>query len=89
MNIEIKKSFTRDIKKIQDQKLLNSILEVIEKIQQAQSISDITNIKKMEGGKNHYRIRLGDYRLGLFIDDNKTVFIVRFLHRKEIYRYFP
>jgi len=89
MNIEIKKTFSRDTKKIQDKKLLNSILEVIKNIQQASSISDIPNMKKMEGGNNHYRIRLGDYRLGLYVDNNQTIFIVRFLHRKEIYRYFP
>jgi mRNA interferase RelE/StbE len=42
----------------------------------------------MEGSKKHSRIKIGDYRIGLFIDD-KTIFFVRFLHRKEIYRYFP
>ncbi|MGH2412635.1 MAG: type II toxin-antitoxin system RelE family toxin, partial [Microcystaceae cyanobacterium] len=35
-----------------------------------------------------YRIRLGDYRIGLFIE-GKTVTFARVLHRKEIYRYFP
>jgi mRNA interferase RelE/StbE len=89
MNIEIKKSFSRDVKKILDKKLLTSIHDIIEGIQQAQSISEIKNIKNMEGAKNHYRIKSGEYRLGLFIDENKTVFIVRFLHRKDIYRYFP
>lgn len=89
MDIEIKKSFTRDIKKIQDKKVLNSIIEVIDNLQQASSITEISNIKKMEGSKNHYRIKTGDYRLGLFIDGNKTIFIVRFLHRKEIYKFFP
>jgi mRNA interferase RelE/StbE len=36
----------------------------------------------------YYRIRLGDYRVGLKIENN-TVCFVRFLHRKDIYRYFP
>lgn len=88
MNFEIKKSFNKDINKIRDEKLLNAILEIIEQIQRAASVKDIKHVKKMEGSKNHYRIKLGDYRLGLFID-KKTVYIVRFLHRKEIYRYFP
>ncbi|NPA92437.1 MAG: type II toxin-antitoxin system RelE/ParE family toxin, partial [Chloroflexi bacterium] len=35
-----------------------------------------------------YRIRLGDYRLGLEIEGDTVVF-VRFLHRRDIYRYFP
>jgi mRNA interferase RelE/StbE len=89
MDFEIKKSFRRDTKKIKDNNLLDSILEIIEMIEQSSSISDIADIKKMEGVKNHYRIKLGDYRIGIFLDENKTVFLVRFLHRKDIYKYFP
>jgi len=36
----------------------------------------------------YYRIRLGDYRIGLVVNEQTVVF-VRFLHRREIYRYFP
>jgi mRNA interferase RelE/StbE len=88
MNIEIKKSFSKDIDKIHDKKLLNAISETIDHIKQVKSIKEIKHIKKMEGSKKHYRVKIDDYRLGLFID-SKTVFLVRFLHRKEIYRYFP
>jgi mRNA interferase RelE/StbE len=42
----------------------------------------------MSGAANHFRVRIGDYRLGLREQDSK-VYLVRFLHRKEIYRYFP
>ncbi|GIK72728.1 MAG: hypothetical protein BroJett021_17160 [Chloroflexota bacterium] len=38
--------------------------------------------------ERYYRIRVGDYRLGLALEGD-TVILVRFLHRKEIYRYFP
>ena len=89
MNIAIKKSFSKDLRKIHDKKLLASVYETIEQIQLAQSLKNIKHIKKMEGSKNYYRIKFGDYRLGICIDKEKTVFIVRFLHRKEIYRYFP
>ena len=46
MNIDIKKSFERDLKKIQDRKLLNSILDVIDNIQESESLSEIKHIKK-------------------------------------------
>ncbi len=88
MEIDIKKSFSRDIDKIRDKKTLRAVFETIRQIQQAASIRSIKHVKKLEGSKKHYRIKIGDYRMGLFIED-KTVFIVRFLHRKEIYRYFP
>lgn len=88
MIIEIKKSFSSDFDKIRDKKLLKNVLEIISNIQQAGCIKEIKHIKKLGGSKKHYRIKIGDYRIGLFIED-KTIFIVRFLHRKEIYRYFP
>ena len=88
MDIQIKKSFSKDIVKIVDKKLLNSILEIITNIQQAASIKEIKHAKKMEVSKKHYRIKIGHFRMGLYIED-KTVFIVRFLHRKDIYKYFP
>ena len=88
MNLEIRKSFEKDTDKIYSDTILSSLSEIISTIENAQNLREIKNLKKMEGYKNHYRIRLGDYRIGLFID-NKTVNLVRFLHRKEIYRYFP
>ena len=42
----------------------------------------------MQGYSNRYRIRVGDYRIGIEISDN-TVEVIRTLHRKEFYRYFP
>lgn len=41
---------------------------------------------KAEG--NYYRIRVGEYRIGMAVNEN-TVIFVRVLNRKEIYRYFP
>ncbi len=49
---------------------------------------DIPNCRKMRGYKNYYRIRMGDYRIGLELD-NDTVVFKRYLHRKDIYKYFP
>lgn len=42
----------------------------------------------MQGYKEYYRIALGSYRVGIRIVNNAVTFI-RFLHRKDIYRYFP
>ncbi|HNR88509.1 MAG TPA: type II toxin-antitoxin system RelE/ParE family toxin [Spirochaetota bacterium] len=88
MDFEIKKSFEKDIAKIRDKKLLLSIYNTIEHIQQAETVREIENIKKLTGYKKQYRIKIGDYRLGFFVEKN-IVFLVRFLHRKDIYRFFP
>jgi mRNA interferase RelE/StbE len=50
--------------------------------------SEIKNYKKLKGSFNTFRIKLGQYRIGIFID-NDTVEFVIILHRKDIYKYFP
>ena len=47
-------------------------------------------IEKMTGYTDKYKIRVGDYRIGISIDkQTKTLICQRIAHRKEIYRIFP
>ena len=52
------------------------------------TIADIANLKKLKAGVNHFRLRIGEYRLGFVLEKEKVIF-VRFLHRKDIYKFFP
>ncbi len=61
---------------------------MIEQIEQSTTLYDLSNVKHLTSEGPYYRIRIGDYRLGLLVEDD-TVTMVRFLHRREIYRYFP
>jgi mRNA interferase RelE/StbE len=88
LKVEFKSSFARDLKRIRGKKLKDQIKEVIEQIEQAQGLDQIVNIKKLAGSDNYYRIKLANYRIGLILKDDSIIF-VRFLHRKDIYRYFP
>jgi mRNA interferase RelE/StbE len=88
MIIDYKASFLRDIKKLKDKKQAARLKEIISKIKSAKNLSEIKNLRKIEGFPNHYRIKTGDYRVGMVLSDD-TVILVRFLNRKEIYRYFP
>ncbi len=88
MNVEFKSSFVKDLKKIKEKKLQGQIRELIEKVEASAGITEIENMKKLTGSDTYYRVRLGDYRVGLKIENN-VIFFVRFLHRKDIYRYFP
>jgi mRNA interferase RelE/StbE len=85
---EFKKSFEKDLKKIKDKNLLNWVKEIIEEIEQAHSIAELNNVKKLRESGKYYRIKVGDYRIGFLLEKDIVVF-VRFLHRKDIYRYFP
>lgn len=88
MKVEFKTSFARDLRKVKDRNLKDKIKEIIELVERAQSLQKIDNIKKLRGGDCYYRIRVGDYRLGLLVEGD-TITFVRCLHRREVYRYFP
>lgn len=89
MNLEFKKCFARDLKKREQNKsLLRRIRQVIAEVEDAESNHEINHLKKLKADGNYYRIRLGDYRFGLIIEDDTACF-VRFLHRSEVYRFFP
>ncbi len=88
MNVRIDKSFEKDIKKVKDKKLLTKIADTIEQVQVAISSNEIKNIKKLKGSNSYYRIRIGNYRIGVVIEGDAIDFI-RFLPRKDIYKYFP
>jgi mRNA interferase RelE/StbE len=88
VNTAFRESFRRDLLAIRDQRLLRRVTEFIESVEAAASLSDLPNLKSLKDAKNYFRLRIGNYRIGLAIE-GQTVVFVRLLHRKEIYRYFP
>jgi mRNA interferase RelE/StbE len=51
---------------------------------------DLGYLEKMKGYPDKYKIRLGDYRIGITINRQlKTIICQRIAHRREIYRIFP
>jgi mRNA interferase RelE/StbE len=88
LKVKIDKSFNKDTDKISDKKLLLKIAHAIESVIAVNSLNDIKNIKKLKGSSQHYRIKIGDYRLGFALIDEAIIF-ERCLHRKDIYKYFP
>jgi mRNA-degrading endonuclease RelE of RelBE toxin-antitoxin system len=85
MNVNYLPSFIKELKSLKSTpyfKPINTL--VFEEI----PIIDIKNLKKLQGYDNAYRIRVGDYRIGIIFQDG-TVTFYRVLHRQEIYRYFP
>jgi mRNA interferase RelE/StbE len=88
MNIRIDITFEKDLRKIKNKPLDQKVALLIREIITAESLTEIRNLKQLKGSDIHYRIRLGDYRVGLIVS-GKTLILVRILHRKEIYRFFP
>ena len=79
MEVFYESSFAKDLKRVRD---------VLEQVKAAQELGEISNLKKLQGYESYFRIRLGDYRIGIEVE-KQTVIFVRILHRKDIYRRFP
>lgn len=88
MQLLYRRSFVKDLKKIRSKKVRQEVAVVLASLEQSVTLSDVQHIKRLSSDGPYYRVRIGDYRLGMVVEDD-TITIVRFLHRREIYRYFP
>ncbi len=87
MRIETKASFVKDLKTV-PKDFKEKIAILISTMEQASELSNLTGLKKLKGYQKFYRIQVGAYQLGFALEEN-TIVLIRFLHRKEIYRFFP
>jgi len=90
MNIYKKPSFFRDLKKIVDSALKEQVEQAIVSVEKANTTRDIPNLRKLKGYKKgiYYRIKVGDYRICVNIENNIAEFVA-FGHRNNIYKRFP
>ncbi|RLD57180.1 MAG: type II toxin-antitoxin system RelE/ParE family toxin [Bacteroidetes bacterium] len=89
MDIVFDKSFSKSLDKIKSNPLKSKIEQIIIEMEGADSIKDIRKLKKMTGHKLFFRIRIGDYRLGLELENNNILRLIVIAHRKDIYKIFP
>lgn len=88
MKTEFKGSFAKDLKNIKNKILLSRVQAAIIAVEQTDNLQNVANCKKLQGGENYYRIRVGDFRIGLSVEGDVVKF-VRFLSRGDIYKHFP
>jgi mRNA interferase RelE/StbE len=88
VKIEYRKKFLKELSQLPSSQRIAIEKFVFKELPELTNISESHKIESMRGYKNFYKVRFGDYRIGLrFIGD--LLMIERVLHRKEIYRYFP
>jgi mRNA interferase RelE/StbE len=80
--------FQKDLMKIKDSNLKSKIKKAIITLEESENLLQISNVKKMRGHSSAYRIRIGDYRLGFYFEDD-VVNIARVVKRNDIYKLFP
>ena len=89
MNLKFDKSFLKSIEKIKDASLKQKIENVIGEVESAKDLNDVKQLKKLKGYRSYYRIKIGDYRVGIEVEQPDVVTFILVAHRIEIYRRFP
>ena len=88
MKVEFLEKFNKDLDYIQLSFVKKAVERVILEAESANHIQEMRNVKRMQGSRIAYRIRIGDYRIGVFYE-NGVIQFVRVANRKDIYRVFP
>lgn len=88
MNIRVNKVFLKELSKIPKKERQKVEKLVFDEVEEYADLYQIPNIGKLKGYAHYYKIRIGDYRIGLkYVDE--TITFERILHRKDIYKVFP
>jgi mRNA interferase RelE/StbE len=87
MEVEFLRSFEKDLNKA-DASMRRKILSIVVRMKEARTLSDMPQVKKLKGHKDAYRLRIGHFRLGFFVQGDKLQ-LARLLDRRDIYRFFP
>ena len=89
MRTEYTQPFLKDLKALKSTPYYTKIKSLcFDVIPLLPNWTQIQHLKKMEGFKHYYRIKQGDYRIGIKIEGDLVIFM-RVLHRKIVYREFP
>ena len=89
MQVKYREAFLRDLKKLKKQAIYQQVYEIVfTSLPQAKTLQDVPHCKALKGHPKRYRIRVGDYRIGLQ-REGQTLQVMRVMHRREFYRYYP
>ena len=88
MKVAFKRAFLKDLEKLPRDAYQEIARLVLYEFPKATRVRDIKSVKKIAGEKNYFRIRSGYYRIGFEVRKGELI-LMRVLHRKDIYRYFP
>ena len=91
MEVIITRSFMKDLK-YKPAKVIQAVEQLINKLEGAANLEksgvDFTKMEGQKKGENYYRIRLGDWRVGIEYIHPKVI-VIRILARGQVYKHFP
>jgi len=88
MQVVFLKKFSKDLDKITQPKDRKALGDVIKLVKEVAKLEEVPGVKKLSGFNDAFRIRSGNYRIGVFVN-GKVVQFARVAHRKDIYKLFP
>ena len=89
MEVKFDEFFLKSLKKLNNKKVKENLNELIINFESIENLSEMPNIKKMQGYDTYYRVHIGDFRVGFELQSDKSVLFILVAHRRDIYRYFP
>jgi mRNA interferase RelE/StbE len=80
--VELKQSARKEL-----ERLPNAVIaRIISKLESLEENPRPAGCKKLKGGDDEYRVRVGEYRIVYVIDDRKVIVtITRIRHRRDVY----
>ena len=72
---EFSKDFDKQTARIKDRSLINRVGKVINRVVESDSLKEIPNLIPITGHPGYFRVRIGDYRLGISLEGNTVWFL--------------
>jgi mRNA interferase RelE/StbE len=89
LEVQYRQAFLKDLKQLKSSTSYQRIYELaFTTLENINLLEEIPDIKAMRGYNGRYRIRISDYRIGIEVNGD-IIEVMRVLHRREFYRYFP
>jgi len=89
MNFETSKQFDKMVFKIKDQSVKTRLKKIIAKVALAKSLDEISNITPIIGYPDYYRIKFGNYRIGISLENDTVWFLFSGKRDESTYKKFP
>lgn len=88
MKLVLTTRFAKDLRSIRDAHVKADVDSALDTMKAATRLEELGDVIKIKGAKNAFRMRVGNYRIGFYLDGD-TITLGRFADRKDIYRLFP
>jgi mRNA interferase RelE/StbE len=88
MEVRYSKKFLKQLASVPSDTRVKIEELVFNELTSASSISSLGKVEKMQGYHGFYKVRFGNYRVGLAIE-SEVVTVKTVMHRREIYKFFP